>query len=150
MFAFIFIPSEPHCQEGNYQWPALCGAVQAPAVAAVGSSKTVFVEVPIVGADFNTLGWRPEGQVFFSYGVAVNAGAPGASFTATATANIDAAGANQSWGYVKQIGTTAAGLVGLDVACVATGTWDASAVPPAAAMVDTVGPCDGLSGQSVF
>lgn len=126
------------------------GAVQAPLLASIGASKTPFVEVASPGADFNTLGWTPEGQVFFSYGVAINAGAPGASYTATATANIDSDAVFQSWGYVKQIGTTGAGLVGLDAACLATGVWNAAAVPPAASAVDTVGPCDGVSGQSVF
>jgi type IV pilus assembly protein PilA len=128
------------------------GAVLSPATIGAngGSSKTPFVNVAGAGLGFDQLGWQPEGQVFFQYGVAINAGAPGASFTATATANIDAAGANQSWGYVKQIGTTGAGLAGLDAACVAAGVWNAAATPPAANMVDTVGPCDGVSGQSVF
>lgn len=126
------------------------GAVQAPAVAAIGASKTPFVEVAAIGADFNTLGWTPEGQVFFSYGVAINGAAPGASYTATATADIDANAVFQSWGYVKQIGVTGAGLVGLDAACVANGVWNAAAVPPAANAVDTVGPCTGTSGQSIF
>jgi len=126
------------------------GAIQAPAVAAIGSAKTPFVEIPVPGADFNTLGWQPEGQVFFSYGVNVNAAAPGASYTATATANIDAAGATQAWGYVKQIGVTGVGLVGLDGTCVPAGIWNAAAVPPVANVLNTVGPCDAVSGQSVF
>lgn len=123
-------------------------AAAAPPLANVGAAKTPFVEVANPGQDFDTLGWQPEGQVFFSYAVAINAGNPGASFTISADANIDAQGANQSWGYVKEIGTTGAGLAG--VSCATTGTWNAAAVPPAADMLNTVGPCDANSGQSVF
>jgi len=128
------------------------GAVLSPATVGSngGSSKTPFVNVAGANAGFDQLGWSPEGQVFFQYGVNINAAAAGASFTASATGNIDAAGANQAWGYVKQIGTTGAGLVGLDATCATTGTWNASVTPPAANMVDTVGPCDGVSGQSIF
>jgi type IV pilus assembly protein PilA len=119
-------------------------------LAVPGSSKAIFAEVAAVGADFNTLGWAPEGQVFFQYAVAINAGAPGASYTATATADIDADAVTQQWGYVKQIGNTGAGIAGQNAACGLNGVWDAAAVPPAATAMDTVGPCDGTSGQSLF
>ncbi len=119
----------------------------APNTGIPGSSKVPFVEVAAIGADFNTLGWTPEGQVFFQYAVNGNVGL---SYTATATANIDATGATQQWGYVKEIGTTGAGVVGVNAACLTTGTWDASLPIPAAAMLNTVGPCDGVSGQSIF
>ncbi len=115
-----------------------------------GSAKTPFVNTDGVGLGFDQLGWSPEGQVFFQYGTVINAAIPGASYTVSATANIDAAGANQAWGYVKEIGTTGAGLAGLDAACTTAGTWNASLSPPIANMVNTVGPCDGVSGQSVF
>ena len=79
-------------------------AANAPLLASVGSAKTPFVEVAVPGADFNTLGWQPEGQVFFSYAVNVLPAAPGASYTATAQADIDAngiaPGTSQHWGYV--------------------------------------------------
>ncbi len=123
-------------------------AVAAPALANVGSAKIPFVEVALPGGDFNTLGWTPEGQVFFSYAVGINAAAPGVSYTISANANIDATGGPQAWGYVKEIGTTNAGLAGVN--CVVGGVWNAAATPPAASMLNTVGPCDGLSGQSVF
>jgi type IV pilus assembly protein PilA len=122
--------------------------VPAPLYADVGSAKIPFVEPVNAGADFNTLGWGPEGQVFFSYTTNINAGAPGVSYTISADANIDATGGYQSWGYVKEIGTTNAGLAG--VGCAVGGTWNAAAVPPAASMLNTVGPCDATSGQSVF
>jgi type IV pilus assembly protein PilA len=126
-------------------------AAPSPLLASVGASKTPFVDQGAAGANFDTLGWLPEGQVFFSYSVAINAGAPGASFTAEADANIDEDAVVQGWAYVKEIGTTGAGLAaagGATVACSVNGTWNASTV--AADMLNTVGPCDGSSGQSVF
>ena len=55
-------------------------------------------------ASFDTLGWAPEGQVFFQYGVA----ASGLNYTADAVADIDADATNQHWGYVSlRQGTTA-------------------------------------------
>ena len=68
--------------------------------------------------------------------------------TVSATANIDAAGNNQQWGYVKEIGVTNGGLGGVNVLCVAGGTWNAAT--STATSLNTVGPCDGFSGQSVF
>ncbi len=45
---------------------------------------------------FDALGFRPEGRVYFSYGVAVSA--DGVGFTADAGADIDADGFVQFWG----------------------------------------------------
>jgi hypothetical protein len=97
-----------------------------------------------VGLGFDQLGWSPEGKVYFQYAVAVDT--VNAAFAASAAANIDSAGANQGWAYVKT-GNTATPLNG---GCLATGTWDATLGTPAATLNDTVGPCDGGSGQSVF
>jgi type IV pilus assembly protein PilA len=124
------------------------GALLAPP-AVPGSSKIAFTETPLVGADFNTLGWAPEGQVFFRYGVNAVAGT---NYTITASADIDGDGAAaatmQSWGYVKPVGTTIVGSPGLDAACVNTGVWDPVAL--GATSLNTVGPCNATSGQSIF
>ena len=123
-------------------------AALAP-LAVPGSSKIAFVETPVIGADFNTLGWAPEGQVFFQYGVLAVAGT---NYTITATADIDGDGAaaatQQSWGYIKPVGVTVTGSIGLDAACLATGVWDPVALTSTA--LNTVGPCNATSGQSIF
>jgi type IV pilus assembly protein PilA len=74
-----------------------------------GSISTAFVP----NAGFAALGFRPEGQVYFSYGVAVSADAVG--FTADAGADIDTDGFVQFWGYSKPDGggVLTAGQVGL-------------------------------------
>jgi hypothetical protein len=64
----------------------------------------------------------------------------------SAQANIDNDTANQSWGYVKPLPTTTAGVAG--GGCLASGVYNATT--GAQDMLDIVGPCDATSGQSVF
>jgi len=67
------------------------------------------------GGDYATLGWRPEGRVYFSYAVVTSA--DGVGYTADAGADIDNDGVAQLWGYVKSDGAGAVldGSVGCDV-----------------------------------
>jgi type IV pilus assembly protein PilA len=117
-------------------------AATSPAMlAAPSSSKQNFVDAGAAGANFNTIGWAPEGQVYFRYAVA----AMGADYTADAQANIDADAVNQLWGYARTAGGAAPTLAGA-LAC--TGVWDP--VTSMANLPNQVGPCDGTSGQSVF
>ena len=76
-------------------------------------------------------------------------------FTAAAAADLDADGQTQIWGYVRPLEDRSGGqpstLTGGGLAaapCPATGTWDS--VTAAAVRLDSVGPCDAASGQSVF
>ena len=86
-------------------------------------------------AGFATLGFRPEGAVYFSYGVAVSA--DGIGFTADAAADIDADGFLQFWGFAKPDG---AGVLGPgQVGCSA-----------AALVPEQIGPCDPSHGRTVF
>jgi type IV pilus assembly protein PilA len=105
-----------------------------------GSKKIPFVAlgsnnglVP-AQAGFNTLGWSPEGNVYFSY--AVGSGTVGAGFFATANADIDANGVEQGWGY-RKAGTGVVVMGGHT--CAMTGQPD-----------DQVVPCDSTMGQSTF
>ena len=112
-------------------------AAAIPAVADLGSAKVPFT----AGSNFDTLGWAPEGQVFFQYAVAYASATPSA-YTISAAADIDADNTNQVWGYVKPVTATTAGIVGVNAACVAAGV--------AGAQLATVGPCVATHGQSVF
>ena len=132
-----------HAEFGNY-----VGATASPA-AIPGSTKAAFVNAAGAGAGFDQLGWSPEGKVYFQYGVVVDA--TNDAFAASAAANIDSSGNHQGWGYVKSGNTAAPVHVGATAGkCLATGVWDATLGTPAATLTDTVGPCDGSSGQSVF
>jgi type IV pilus assembly protein PilA len=85
-------------------------------------------------AGFTTLGWSPEGNVYFSY--AVGSGTAANGFFATANANIDGVGVEQGWGY-RKAGTGVVVMTGHT--CAMTG------VPN-----DQVVPCESTHGQSVF
>lgn len=86
-------------------------------------------------AGFAPLGFRPEGKVYFSYGVSVSADAVG--MTADAGSDIDADGFVQFWGYAKpdSAGVLGASAVGCDV----------TALQP-----EQIGPCHPAHGSSVF
>ena len=118
-------------------------AAASPAVLPPGK---VAYTVAVAGQGFDILGWSPEGNVYFQYAVASSANA----YTVTAQANIDQDNpvTLQSWGYVKPVPGTTTGLAGASGACNANGVWDATA--GTATVLETVGPCDATSGQSVF
>jgi type IV pilus assembly protein PilA len=88
-----------------------------------------------VGSGFAQLGYAPEGNVYFSYGVAATS--DGTGYTVDAGADIDANGIVQLWGYTKSdgAGVFAPGQVGCD----------ATRLVPL-----SIGPCDATAGRSVF
>jgi type IV pilus assembly protein PilA len=105
------------------------------------SAKQDFVDAGAAGSNFDTIGWQPEGQVYFRY--AVEADTASTDYTIDAEADIDADGDVQLWGYVRTLDPTSAGVAGT-LGCV--GAWDGAA----ATLTNQVGPCDGTSGQSIF
>ena len=121
------------------EFAVFVGATASPA--AVPATKVDFVDAQsaTAGAGFNVVGWAPEGKVYFSYATAIGTPAQN-SYTVGAQANIDGVTGNQSWGYAH--GANAPAVYGC------TGVWDA--VAKKADIMDQVGPCDGVSGQSVF
>jgi type IV pilus assembly protein PilA len=145
--------------EGGYFGEHQTYVAAAAAPAGVPSAAKTPWPAPAPGcpACFDELGFRPEGEVVFQYEVvAANAGG-GATldvFTASAVADLDGDGVLQIWGYVHALETGAGGvpstLAGGQPAapCAATGTWDP--IANAGNRLDTVGPCEATSGQSVF
>jgi type IV pilus assembly protein PilA len=130
----------------NSEFATYVAAAASPV--ALPTTKVPYV-VAVVGQGFDILGWAPEGNVYFQYMVVDNAAAPAPStaYTVTAQADIDANATPQSWGYIKDL--PAAGPLGLaGTGCAATGVYNAQSL--AADIMDTVGPCDATSGQSVF
>lgn len=108
-----------------------------PAVA--DNNKTNFTNGTNLG--FDTVGWEPEGQVYFNYSVATN-GPTNDRFTAAAHADIDADGAPQYWGYKKcSNGTCEDGRAHSDPGgtCLAAGLT-----------AETVMGCTSAMGQSIF
>ena len=117
-------------------------AVLSPA--ALPQSKIPFVDAGTTGANFDTLGWAPEGQVFFQYATTAAASA----YTISAAADIDANGTAQFWGYVKPVTGTTVGVGGIHPLCVAAGL--PNPVPSGSPLLSTVAPCVLTSGQSIF
>ena len=113
-------------------------AASASPAAYGGVSKVTFVDTGAAGANFTTIGWLPEGQVFFNYAVST----AGLAYTADAQADIDGNSTPQTWGYVHPdaTGTTIAGPLGC------AGVWDGTVNT----VVNTVGPCGPSYGQSEF
>ena len=105
---------------------------------------------------FSTIGWEPEGEVYYAYQVtaADSAGgtgcpAPGlpcVSFTAEGLSDIDDDDVGNVWGYVKP--DAADNRVAGPAGCPTTGVYNA--VTDALDLVETVGPCGATMGQSVF
>ena len=107
----------------------LAAAPEPPVIP--GTSSTGFTP----NAGFDLLGYRPDGRVYFSYGVAVSP--DGAGYTADAGADIDGNGFPQFWGFAKPDGGGARtpGQVGCDVTMLTS---------------EQIGPCDPTHGSSVF
>jgi len=109
-----------------------------PALTAVGSAKTGFVST----AGFTTLGWSPEGQVYFSY--AVGSDVLGTGFLATAQADINANNVDQTWAY-NRLGAGSSQMP------IGAGSGHTCVIGAAGLQQnDQVGPCDSSYGQSEF
>lgn len=108
-----------------------------------GTTKTDFTDT----GGFGTIGWAPEGQVFFNYEVVVSSN--GAAYVADAGADIDGNGVDQAWGYVHP----APGSVSAN----ADGTLGATVCPNNGILIQSGGrvfnqvlPCHTSYGQSEF
>ena len=116
-------------------------AAQTPGTA-VSSNKRVWTGGGLT--QFDQLGWSPTGEVFFNYGVTV----AGASYTAGASGDLDGNAVNSAFGYVHPAPGAAAGRPATVGTCVGAGVWDPQVLAPG--LLNTVGPCLGSDGQSVF
>ena len=132
---------EAFSAEFNLFQPALLAPGSLP-----GSTKTSFTDVGVAGSNFASLGWRPEGQVYFQYEVVT--GCSGYCYFAGAQADIDEDGAGQHWGYHRpqfvldtngDITTTNESPPPTSVACTV-----------AYLMNNTTGACDVQFGLTIF
>ena len=116
----------------------------ASSPAALPTTKVPFVDAGAAGLNFDTLGWAPEGQVFFQYATTAVA----SSYTISAQADIDANATAQTWGYVKPVTGTTVGIGGVHAVCVAAGL--PNPITGGSNLLSTVAPCVLTSGQSIF
>ena len=124
--------------EVAYQSEFATYVAAAASPSGVPTNKVDFTDTDAstTGAGFNTIGWSPEGKVYFSYATTIAAN----SYTVGAQANIDGTGSSQTWGYMHGPNATTARGCG--------GVYDA--LSGNSDLLDQVGPCDDVSGQSVF
>jgi prepilin-type N-terminal cleavage/methylation domain-containing protein len=104
-------------EESYYaEWGSYLAADPEPAVVP-GSTPVDFNDKTTA---FGTLGFKPEGRVFFSYGAALSA--DGTGYTIDAAADIDQDGIVQFWGYSKpdKENAKAEGSVGCDVSLISS------------------------------
>lgn len=99
-----------------------------------GTAMTAF---SIANPGFRRLGFVPEGNVFFSYGVATNIAVDETGYSADAGADLDGNAQNQYWGFAKEAsdGSLTTAVVGCDVTLITR---------------EEISPCTPQSGQSVF
>jgi hypothetical protein len=91
---------------------------------------------------FDVLGFIPEGQVYFQYGIAVGPSSP-LAYTADARADLDGDGVAQIWGYVHPDpdgNVVPTGELGCTGVIIGTSTG----------VRDIVGPCGAAYGRHVF
>jgi type IV pilus assembly protein PilA len=115
-----------------------------------GSAKAAWTPTP-AGLGFDTMGWSPEGDVFFQYGVNAVDTTGGTAlnvFTAEAQGDIDGDAVLQTWGYVKPLQDNTGAIAGPYGICTAAGVFNP--VSGVNDLLETVGPCNNTSGQSVF
>jgi Tfp pilus assembly protein PilE len=112
-------------------------AAPASPASSRGADRQPFVDA----GGFASLGWSPEGEVYFQYAVAIDAVA--VAYTADAAADLDEDGVPQVWGYVHPdaFGVSVRGAL----SC--TGVWTRSAGPSG---MNLVGPCGFADGRSEF
>jgi type IV pilus assembly protein PilA len=113
-------------------------AAQSP-MTAPSNQKQVWADTGMGSHSFQGMGWTPEGDVYFTYGVGRNP--TGTAFWAEADGDIDGDLMLQAWGYRKVVSgaapTAPTGNHATD--CAFSGLAD-----------EEVGPCDPTFGRSVF
>ena len=100
-------------------------------------------------AGFNTVGWSPEGEVYYSYAVTTG-GTPADHYTAEAGSDIDNDNTVNWWGYVKPQPGTSQGVAGGSSGgtCVVGGVYNS--ITTNQDLLETVGPCAAGHGQSIY
>ena len=120
--------------------------VYLPAAAAPGAPLASKQPWPAAPPGFDTVGWAPEGDVYFQY--AVNLGGPNnTAYSVGANGDLDGGGNTSDFGYVHPdpAGNFAADPFG---AGCAAGVYNA--VTALSDLANTVGACAAADGQSDF
>ena len=139
--AAIRTAEEAFTAEFNTYQPALLSPASLPA-----DVKIAFTDTGNAGTNFDSIGWRPEGQVYFQY--EITTGCSGQCYFVGGQADIDNNAALQAWGYhAPQFVLDANGNVATTNNSPAPGTV---ACVAGDLMNNVTGACDVQFGQSIF
>jgi type IV pilus assembly protein PilA len=122
--------------------------------AGTSGNTTQKIQWPASAGGFDTMGWAPEGPVYFQYqAVATASSVPYTDFTAEARSDLDGNGSGTStniniWGYVKPAANSTAGVASGTWSCASTGAYNPATTNTD--LLETVGPCAAGMAQSVF
>ncbi len=102
---------------------------------------------------FDTIGWFPEGEVYYNYNIRTEGGCPAAAmpctfYTVEGVSDIDNDGSVNTWGYVHAAPGVAAGQPSLSGACPAGGVYNG--ITMLNDLLNTTGPCTVDDGQTRF
>jgi len=131
-------------EEGYFAEYGVYVVAAAPLPAVFGAAKQQW---PAPAAGFDTVGWGPEGEVYFQY--MMNATPPAdTSYTLEALGDLDGGGATSDFGYIHPDPNGAVGSGPSISTCQITGVFNAAT--SAQDLLDTVGQCEMLDGQEEF
>ena len=131
------------------EYATYVAAAPAPGGALSGDKQNWMTATP----GFDTMGWFPEGEVYYNYDVVVApaacpaAGTPCTSYSVQGFSDIDSDGQTNAWGYIHAQPGAAAGLAVPGV-CAATGVYNG--VTLGQDLLNTTGPCRAQDGQQFF
>jgi prepilin-type N-terminal cleavage/methylation domain-containing protein len=105
-----------------------------------GSQPRPFVDEGVPGENFTTMGWEPEGSIYFQYEVSTEDDA----FSAAARGDLDGNSVPQIWGFVlpSPNGDTA------DIPFDCDGLYNPQS--QLRNLTGSIGPCEASHGQTVF
>ena len=108
-----------------------------------------------VSPGFDTMGWFPEGEVYYNYSVVVSpagcpaAGTPCTAYSVEGFSDIDSDGVQNAWGYIHAApGALIGNAPPAGGACAATGVYNGVTLGPD--LLNTTGPCRAQDGQQFF
>ncbi len=138
-------------QEGFFaEFGGYVSCIDSPSAWTVANSRAVTKFAWGDAGGFGTIGWAPEGDVFYQYHVEDTGGA-GIEYTAEAQSDLDGNAGGIApdadvnvWGYVKPAAGNAAATGNGEWGCLATG------VLAGETGIEIVGPCCAGCGQSIF
>ena len=137
-------------EEGYFaEYGVYIAAADYPGAGNVSGAKMEWGPAGPFGAavGFDTVGWGPEGEVYFSYQAALG-GANNTAYGLGAVGDLDGDGTIHSdFGYIHPDAGGATQAPGNNT-CADTGVYNAAT--NAADLLNTVGPCEALDGQDEF